>query len=253
VVVGAIVVGVIGVAAFFLLNQEPAARIALHAGTGGSGAVVCELDTSEGFHPLAATEGCQDEVVGSLTLSNVPAAMRIEVFGSPSCTRTTDWADVRTLEGVQAHVVESFETGVTGPPVSVDYHPRTGPWRDVIVDIGDAVATERIVPIGDGSARSVAGIRELVTEVQAAGGDVMSTEIAAELTPETFAQRVEQAAEEGASAVFVDAANLDLAQREDLVAAVDPSLRDIIWWPGGPDPEGLNGKVSCVRVSRVNA
>jgi hypothetical protein len=250
--VGAIVIVVIAGAAFFLLNQSGPGRLVFHASNGGSGAVVCELDAREGAYPFALTEGCADESARSLVMDGVPASMSVDVFGSPVCQYVTDWAEIRTQQAVPVHTIDSFEVDDPGPPVSVDYRAPTGPWWDVVQTV-EAVDPELIVAVGDGSARSEANIDDLATELERAGGRLEATDVVtAEMTTDTFESMLEGAVAQGADTFVVDAAAIPVERRAELEAVADRFDGIDIIWPL-PSPEGLDGKVSCVRISRVSA
>jgi hypothetical protein len=76
---------------------------------------------------------------------------------------------------------------------------------------------------------------------------------AAELTPDSLRAMLEGARDAGSDTVVVDAGTLTEADRSRLAADIAVDFDDLeIIWPL-PFPDGLDGKVSCVRVSRVSA
>ena len=248
--VGAIVVGVLAVGAFFLLNQQAPGRLAFHDAAGGMGSIICELDAREGEYRLVDTEGCSDETARSLVMVDVPANIAVGIFGSPTCQTETDSADVRTQEAVSAFTVGSFEVDVPGPPVAVDYRPSIGPWFDTV----RTVDPDLIAVFAERTGESARNLDALVSEVAREGLTLEPEAItAAELTPESLEAMLQNAEAEGADTVVVDAGTLTEAERSRLVADVAVDFGDLeIIWPL-PFPDGLDGKVSCVRVSRVSA
>jgi hypothetical protein len=247
VVAGAIAVGVLGVAAFVLLNQQPAGRLAFHDAAGGMGQTICEFDAREGEYRFAETEGCEDELARSLVMIDVPQDTVVGIFGSPTCQTETDSAEVTTQARVDAYTVGSFEVDVAGPPVAVTYRPSIGPWIDTVRTF-DA---DRIAVFAEGTGDSARNLDALETAVETEGLTVEPEAItAAELSPESLRSLLEGARAEGADTVVVDAGTLTEADRSQLAdIAVEFDDLDIIW--PLPFPDGLNGKVSCVRVSRA--
>jgi hypothetical protein len=250
VLVGAIVVAVIGVAAFFLLNQPAPGRLAFHDAGGGMGSIVCEIDAREGEYRLVDTEGCTDEAARSLVMVDVPANIAVGIFGSPTCQTETDSADVRTQEAVSAYTVGSFEVDVSGPPVAVDYRPTIGPWIDTVRTFDP----ERIAVFAERTGESARNLDLLEAEVAREGLALEPEAITAtELTPDSLRSMLEGAQAAGSDTVVVDAGTLTEADRSRLAADVAVDFGDLeIIWPL-PFPDGLDGKVSCVRVSQVSA
>lgn len=213
VVGGVAAVIVIAAVLFVMLSPGDRGRLVFKSAGGGNGSDVCSLEVADDTFVFGVIDGCQDDAARSVVLENVAPDVSIDVYDSQVCSPAAHWTEIGVAERQESVVVGSFESNVAAPPVDVTYHPTS---NVAVTDRFDSSVFEDMVAIED------------VGQLRA---------------------RVQEAIEAGDEVVAIETDLDDLAIDRSLVDLITANDLEIIWPGDGDDDDGVDGRVSCVRVT----
>lgn len=204
---------VIAAVLFVVLSPGDRGRLVFKSAGGGNGSDVCALDVADDTFVFGVIDGCQDDSARSVVLENVNPGVNVGVYDSQVCSPAAHWSEIEVAERQESVVVGSFESNVASPPVAVTYHPTLNAG---VTDTFGSSVFEDMVAIED-----VGQLRARVQEAIDAGDEVVAIET-------------------DLDDLAIDRSLIDLITANDL---------EIVWPGDGEDDDGVDGRVSCVRVN----